>query len=67
MTEEDSDDDESDGEHARKKKAVRMDKSVTWSLQLDDEGWPILPPSGDLTTPDLKDIIRSFLTLTYRK
>jgi hypothetical protein len=61
------DEEDSDGDNSRARRAAPKDKSVTWPLGLDQDGWPILPAGGDLSTSDLKDIVRSFVTLTYRK
>jgi len=43
----------------------RTDVSVPWDLSTDHEGWPILPLELNLPLPQLKEILRSFLTLTY--
>jgi hypothetical protein len=43
------------------------DASVPWILQTDDNGWPILPLELHLPLPQLKEILRSFFTITYRK
>jgi hypothetical protein len=43
------------------------DASVPWDLQTDSDGWPILPLELGLPLPQLKEILRSFLTLTYRE
>jgi hypothetical protein len=43
------------------------DVSVPWDLSTDHEGWPILPLELNLPLPQLKEMLRSFLTLTYRK
>jgi hypothetical protein len=41
--------------------------SVPWELPRDHEGWPILPLELSLPLPQLKEVLRSFLTITYRK
>jgi hypothetical protein len=43
------------------------DVSVPWDLSTDHEGWPILPLELSLPLPQLKEILRSFFTLTYRE
>lgn len=43
----------------------RKDKSIPWSLESNEDGWPVLPEEDNLRAPDLKDIVRSFITLTY--
>ena len=43
------------------------DVSVPWDLQMDAEGWPILPLELAVPLPQLKEILRSFLTITYRE
>jgi hypothetical protein len=48
-------------------KVVTSDRSVPWQLKCDKEGFPILPSSEQRSLPDIKQIIRSFLTLNYRK
>lgn len=42
------------------------DRSVPWPLDLNVDGWPILPTGPSYTLPQLKDIARSLLTLAYR-
>ncbi len=42
------------------------DKSVPWPLPCNDGGLPILPSSDRRSLQDMKHIIRSFLSLTYR-
>jgi hypothetical protein len=42
------------------------DKSVPWPLRRDADGLPILPAIKDRTLPQIKQIVRSFLSLTYR-
>jgi hypothetical protein len=44
-----------------------VDKSVPWQLKSDHDGLPILPSSEGLQLPDIKQIIRSFITLHYRE
>ena len=44
-----------------------VDKSVPWPLKSNPDGLPILPPSEGLQLPDIKQIIRSFITLHYRE
>jgi hypothetical protein len=44
-----------------------VDKSVPWRLELNQDGLPILPSSEGLQLPDIKKIIRSFITLHYRE
>ena len=41
------------------------DASVPWHLPIDKDGWPILPLELALPLPRLKEIIQSFLTITY--
>jgi hypothetical protein len=48
-------------------KAGPSDKSVPWPLDHDINGLPILPSNEGRSLPDVKHIIRSFLSLTYRK
>jgi hypothetical protein len=43
------------------------DKGVPWPLQLDDNELPILPSSEDRSLLQVKQVVRSFLTLTYRQ
>jgi hypothetical protein len=47
-------------------KIILMDKGVPYSLELDEDGVPILPPNEKKSLPEIKQIIRSFLTLNYR-
>jgi hypothetical protein len=63
----DNDDNGSDGEPAGRKNGGRKDKSVPWPMDSDEDGWPIMPEGDNLNAPDFKDIIRSFVTLTYSK
>lgn len=49
------------------RKSVSTDKSVPWHLESDGEGWPILPDANTYSLTEVKDIIRSFLTLIYRE
>jgi hypothetical protein len=44
-----------------------VDKSVPWPLESNHDGLPILPSSEGLLLPDIKQIIRSFITLHYRE
>jgi hypothetical protein len=44
-----------------------MDPSVSWELDVDDNGWPQMPLETNLTWRQKKDVIRSFLTMTYSK
>jgi hypothetical protein len=45
---------------------VVADKSVPWPLKNDENGYPTLPDMVGKSLPDLKDIVRSFVTLSYR-
>jgi hypothetical protein len=45
---------------------VVADKSVPWPLNHDEDGYPTLPDMVGKSLPDLKDIVRSFVTLSYR-
>jgi hypothetical protein len=45
---------------------VIADKSVPWPLHHDQDGYPTLPDMVGKSLPDLKDIVRSFVTLSYR-
>jgi hypothetical protein len=47
-------------------RAGHPDKSVPWPLPSNDRGLPILPSSDGHNLPEIKHIIRSFLSLTYR-
>jgi hypothetical protein len=42
------------------------DRSVPRVLDCDKDGYPVLPAIEDLSLPVLKDICRSFTTMTYR-
>jgi hypothetical protein len=59
------DDDSSDGKQRRRGR--NFDKSVPYELEVDEEKWPILPETDKVGLQILKDIVRSFLTTTYRK
>jgi hypothetical protein len=59
----DNDDSGDDGLKKKKKTINPADKSVPCQLELDDEEWPIIP--ADLDDLDPKDVMRSFMTLTY--
>jgi len=41
------------------------DRSSMWPLDLDEDGMPILPSGVGRNLPDIKNIIRSFLTIIY--
>ena len=41
------------------------DSSVPWDLSTDKDGWPILPLELALSSKQLKEILRSFVTITY--
>jgi hypothetical protein len=43
------------------------DNSIPWNLPTNSDGWPILPLELDLSLPQLKEILRSFVTITYRE
>ena len=43
-----------------------IDRSVPYRLEVDDEGWPLLPSSKEITLQDVKQIVRSYVTLIYR-
>jgi len=58
--------DAGDQEPAVPTKAGRSDKSVPWPLKSNEDGLPIFPPIKDRTLPEIKQIVRSFLSLTYR-
>jgi hypothetical protein len=45
---------------------VVADKSVPWPLHHDEDGYPTLPDMVGKSLSDLKDIVRSFVTLSYR-
>ena len=45
----------------------RYDKSVPYNLETDKGGWPIIPDEDDLPLITLRDMIRSIVTMTYRK
>ena len=47
-------------------KPQASDKSVPWPLRSNEDGLPIFPPIKDRTLPEIKQIVRSFLSLTYR-
>lgn len=47
-------------------KIILMDKGVPYPLELDEDGVPILPPNDKKSLPEIKQIVRSFLTLNYR-
>jgi hypothetical protein len=49
------------------RKSVITDKSILWRLETDVEGWPILPDANTFSLTEVKDIIRSFLTMIYRE
>ena len=44
-----------------------MDKGVPYPLESDEDGVPILPPNDKKSLPEIKQIVRSFLTLHYRR
>ena len=44
---------------------TKPDKSVPWPLKSNQDGLPIFPPIKDCTLPEIKQIVRSFLSLTY--
>lgn len=52
-------------DHGSSRKVV-ADKSVPWPLNHDEDGYPTLPDMQGKSLPDLKDIVRSFVTLSYR-
>jgi hypothetical protein len=41
-------------------------KGVPWPLKHDKDGYPTLPAMEGKSLPDIKDIVRSFITLSYR-
>jgi hypothetical protein len=45
---------------------ISLDKGVPHHLEMDDDGVPILPPSDKKSLPQIKHIVRSFMTLNYR-
>jgi hypothetical protein len=45
---------------------IPTDKGVPYPLKLDEDGLPILPPNDKKLLPEIKQIVRSFLTLNYR-
>ena len=57
--------DEYDDEELPSRKG--RDSGVPWDLQTDGEGWSILPVELSLPLPQLKEILCSFLTITYRE
>jgi hypothetical protein len=61
----DDDDDDSDGKKRRRGRS--FDKGVPYELKVDEAKWPILPDTDGVSLAILKDIVRSFLTLTYRE
>jgi hypothetical protein len=48
-------------------KPALFDKSVPWPLKSNPDGLPVLPPSEGLGLPELKKVVRAFITLTYRQ
>jgi hypothetical protein len=42
-----------------------LDKSVPVTLQVNEEGWPLLPDIEDQSLSEAKSIVRSYLTLCY--
>lgn len=64
---EDEEDDESGDEPSDRRGPGPTDRSVPSLLDTDDQSWPILPNVGQMGLPDLKDVIRSFVTMTYSK
>jgi hypothetical protein len=42
-----------------------VDKSVPWPIERDENGWPLLPGLKELSLVQIKDIVRSFLTVIY--
>jgi hypothetical protein len=63
----DSEDDEDDEEEPEMGRVQTSDKSVPWDLARDAEGWPVLPAEMKFPLQESKEIVRSFVTLTYRK
>ena len=55
-----------DQDAAMPTKGQPSDKSVPWPLKSNEDGLPIFPPIKDRTLPEIKQIVRSFLSLTYR-
>lgn len=47
-------------------KIIPTDKGVPYRLKLDEDGVPILPANDNKNLPEIKQIVRSFLTLNYR-
>lgn len=45
--------------------SFKFDKSLPFTLQTDAEGWPMLPEGDNLRLSKLKEVIRSFITMTY--
>jgi hypothetical protein len=45
---------------------VLADKSVPWPLKHDKDRYPQLPSVDGKSLPEVKDIVRSFVTLSYR-
>jgi hypothetical protein len=45
--------------------SLPVDKSVPWPLESDEDGWPLLPSLKELSLVQIKDIVRSFLTIIY--
>ena len=63
----DDDDDEDDSDGKKRRRSRSFDKGVPYELKVDEAKWPILPNTDGVSLAILKDIVRSFLTLTYRE
>ena len=48
-------------------KYKKFDSGVPWTLETDEDGWPLIPDGDDFDLQQMKDIIRSFITLSYRE
>jgi hypothetical protein len=61
------DDEKNSSDEDADKPKPRSDKSLPYELQKNSDGWPILPHIEDLRLSKLKDMMRSFITMTYSK
>jgi hypothetical protein len=48
-------------------KYKKFDSGVPWTLETDEDGWPLVPDGDDFGLQQMKDILRSFITLSYRE
>jgi hypothetical protein len=61
-----SKDDEDNDEDEDEEKKSKIDDAALINVH-EEHGWPLIPSRGDMPLQQLKNVIRAYVTLTYRE